>query len=179
MKYYRFSKRFFLIRAFETLLLAFGAVVLPPFIVMSITAFLAMCIKDFSADQLPRFVIVFLLIACLSGTIFLFIKFFIQKQGVYLCENSVHFVSLNYNFKFVNYSNIADIEYVGSFYKDRDARYGKFASFTANYLGGKTGDCVKITFYNGNRRRCCFLSVEDNDELIKEIKQRTEKNICV
>lgn len=175
MKYYKFSKRFFMIRIFEAVLLFLAAFVIPPFAVMFVLAFLSKYIKEFNVEYMPKFVFFALLILCAVSTVFLLIKFFFQKEGVYLYEHSMHFVSQNFNFKYIMYSDITDVEYVGSFYRDKNAHYGRYAVFTANYLGGKTNDCIKITFKNGNRWRCCFLSVEDNDELIDEINKRIDK----
>lgn len=171
MKYYKFSKRFILIRLLEPILIIMGALLLPFFFMALILYLLSILIKDFSADDSPLFVVVLFVIGAVL-TIVMLVKTFPRKAGVYLYDGCMELRSGNYNFNMIFYSQIANVEYVGSFYRDRQAHYGKHAIFTSNYIGGKTNDCIKINFKTGFRHACCFVSVEDNEDLINELNKK-------
>lgn len=179
MKYYKFSKRNFFIRIFEVIISVYAAIIGPPLVVFFVICFLADLIKDFSIDSIPSFMIIVLMIVCVISSIYLLIKFFFIKRGVYLYDHCMEMKSRNSNFRFIYYSKIISIEQVGSFYKDCEANYGRYAGRRANYIGGKTGDCIKIRFNDGNCIRCCFLSVADNEKLIYDINEKIRINAQV
>lgn len=126
-----------------------------------------------------------LLLAYYVPLIVISIKSACKLKGVFLFDDYLeistsmfYFTYSNSKFKNVKYTDILYINYVGSFHKDKNAKtsYGYLYIdnlISPNFAGGKTKNCLKIKLKDD---RCCFFSVDDNTELMREIRQRMVDN---